>query len=182
LKTPPSDAFAGDLGEEALDHIEPGRRRRNEVEMKALVRFEPALDPGGFVRGVVVDDGRSDAPTSTSPHASFGEQFSASFDGQPAPVVFGGPHAGGRPSTVRDVRLEAPSSPAAAGRGVGYCQRNRSRHCRSTPGCVQPSRRCPSSTPSWRSRRKWPKAGTLQGASIAPYRAQRGSDGPGDRA
>jgi len=25
------DAFAGDLGEEALDHVQPGRRGRNEI-------------------------------------------------------------------------------------------------------------------------------------------------------
>jgi len=38
---------------------------------------------------------RSDAPTSTTPHASFGERFPAFFDGQPGErqdgVMFGGP-------------------------------------------------------------------------------------------
>src|SRR5271166_4044335 len=40
LEYPPTDAFAGDLGKEALDHIEPGSRRRSEMEVEALVRFE----------------------------------------------------------------------------------------------------------------------------------------------
>src|SRR6201993_2240044 len=50
------DAFAGDLGKEALHHIEPGRRGRREVEMEARMRLEPALHAGGLVGGIVVDD------------------------------------------------------------------------------------------------------------------------------
>jgi len=45
-----------DLGEEALDHVEPGGRRRGEVQMKTGMRREPALDGRGFMSGVVVDD------------------------------------------------------------------------------------------------------------------------------
>ena len=51
-----SDAFSGDLGEEAFDHVEPGRRGRREVQMKARMRLEPAFDGGRLMRGIVVDD------------------------------------------------------------------------------------------------------------------------------
>ena len=51
-----ADAFAGDLGEEPLDHVEPGRRGRREVQMEARMRFNPALHGGRLVSGVVVND------------------------------------------------------------------------------------------------------------------------------
>ena len=37
---------AGQLGEEALDRIEPGGRGRGEVEMEPLVAPEPVANPG----------------------------------------------------------------------------------------------------------------------------------------
>ena len=45
------------LGEEALDRVEPRARGRGEVEGPARVLREPGPDPGVFVRGVVVEDG-----------------------------------------------------------------------------------------------------------------------------
>ena len=44
-----TDAFFGDLGEEALDQVEPGRRGRGEVQMEARMRREPASDLGGLM-------------------------------------------------------------------------------------------------------------------------------------
>ena len=51
-----SNTVSGDLGEEAFDHVEPGRRGRREVQMKARMRLEPAFDGGRLMRGIVVDD------------------------------------------------------------------------------------------------------------------------------
>jgi transposase len=51
-----ADAVAGDLGEEPLDHVEPGRRGGREVQVKAGMRLEPALYGGGLMGGVIVDD------------------------------------------------------------------------------------------------------------------------------
>ena len=39
----------GELGEEALDRVEPGGRGRGEVEMEALVPREPGADLGMLV-------------------------------------------------------------------------------------------------------------------------------------
>jgi hypothetical protein len=50
------NALAGDLGKEALDQIEPGRRGRDEVQLEARVLGEPGLHRLGLVSGVVVDD------------------------------------------------------------------------------------------------------------------------------
>ena len=44
------------LGEEALNRVEPGGRGRGEVELKALVPPEPGTDLGMLVRGVIVDN------------------------------------------------------------------------------------------------------------------------------
>ena len=43
-----SNAVSGDLGEEALHHVEPGSRGRREVQMEARMRLEPALYGRGF--------------------------------------------------------------------------------------------------------------------------------------
>ena len=51
-----ANAFSGDLGEESLDHIEPGGGGRGEVQVEARVPPEPAFDRRGLVGGVVVDD------------------------------------------------------------------------------------------------------------------------------
>ena len=56
LKGAAADAISGDLGEEALDHVKPGRRCWREVQMKAGMRFDPALHGRGFVSSVVVND------------------------------------------------------------------------------------------------------------------------------
>ena len=50
------DAFSGDLGEEALDHVEPGGRCRGEMDVEARVFFQPPFDRRRLVGGVVVDD------------------------------------------------------------------------------------------------------------------------------
>jgi hypothetical protein len=51
------DGALCDQAEEALDQIDPGRRSRREVEMEARVAFEPCLDLGMLVGGVVVHYG-----------------------------------------------------------------------------------------------------------------------------
>src|SRR5712691_7912094 len=50
------EPLPGQLGEEALDGVEPGGRGRGEVEVEALVPAEPSLNLGMLVRGIVVDD------------------------------------------------------------------------------------------------------------------------------
>ena len=51
------DALAGDLGEEALDEVQPGGARRREVQLEALMFREPRLDLVRLVgRGVVEHD------------------------------------------------------------------------------------------------------------------------------
>ena len=44
------------LGEEALDRIEPGARGRGDVEMQAFVSPKPGANLGMLVRGAIVDD------------------------------------------------------------------------------------------------------------------------------
>jgi hypothetical protein len=56
LKAPPADAVSGDLGKEALDHVEPGRRGGREVQVEARVCLEPAFHGRGLMRGLAVDD------------------------------------------------------------------------------------------------------------------------------
>ena len=51
-----ADDFPGDLGEETLDLVQPGRRGRREVGMEPRVLFQPLFDLGMLVCGVVVDD------------------------------------------------------------------------------------------------------------------------------
>src|ERR1700681_4777982 len=48
--------LASDLGEEALNQIEPGRRCRDEVQLEARMALEPTLYSRRLVRGVVVGD------------------------------------------------------------------------------------------------------------------------------
>ena len=50
------EAAPGELGEEALDGVEPGARGRGEVEGPARVPGEPGADLGVLVGGVVVED------------------------------------------------------------------------------------------------------------------------------
>src|SRR6202040_2088051 len=56
LEDAAADAFSGDLGKEALDHVEPRAGRRREVQMKARMPLEPALYRGGLVGGIIIDD------------------------------------------------------------------------------------------------------------------------------
>jgi len=49
-------ASASQLGEEALDAVQPGTRRRHEVESPARMPSEPSADLRLFVGGVVVED------------------------------------------------------------------------------------------------------------------------------
>lgn len=55
LEDAAADAVSGDLGEEPLNHVEPGSRGRREVQMEAGMRFDPALYGWGLVSGVVVN-------------------------------------------------------------------------------------------------------------------------------
>jgi len=56
LENAAADTLSGDLGEKALDHIEPGSRGRRKVQMEAGMRFDPTLHRRGLVSGVVVDN------------------------------------------------------------------------------------------------------------------------------
>ena len=56
LEDAAADAFSGDLGKEALDHVEPRAGRRREVQMEARMPLEPALYRGGLVGGIIIDD------------------------------------------------------------------------------------------------------------------------------
>ena len=51
------EASARELGEEAFDRIEPGRRGRGEVERPARMLRQPLAHLGMLVGGIVVDDG-----------------------------------------------------------------------------------------------------------------------------
>jgi hypothetical protein len=48
--------FSGDLGEEALHHVESGSRVRGEVQVETGMGFEPALYRRRLMGGIVVDD------------------------------------------------------------------------------------------------------------------------------
>jgi hypothetical protein len=50
------EAPFGELGEEALDGVEPGARGRCEVEREAFMAIEPAADVWMLMGGVVVED------------------------------------------------------------------------------------------------------------------------------
>lgn len=51
------EAPSCELGEEAFDRIDPGRRGRGEVERPARMAGEPCAHGRVLVRGVIVDDG-----------------------------------------------------------------------------------------------------------------------------
>ncbi len=51
-----ADAVSCDLGEEALDQIEPGRAGRREVQMEARMLCQPRFYGRSFVGAVIVDD------------------------------------------------------------------------------------------------------------------------------
>ena len=51
-----TNAFIGDLAEPALDQVQPGTARGNEVNVKPLVPFQPGFHLGMFMGGVVVHD------------------------------------------------------------------------------------------------------------------------------
>ena len=51
-----AQALGGDVAEESLDHVEPGRRGGSEMNMDARVPGQPLLDLRMFVRRVVVAD------------------------------------------------------------------------------------------------------------------------------
>src|ERR1700730_4011105 len=56
LEDAAADALSGDLGKEALDHVEPRTGSRREVQVKARMPLEPALYRGSLVGGIIVDD------------------------------------------------------------------------------------------------------------------------------
>src|SRR5258708_23344139 len=56
LEDAAADAPSGDLGKEALDHVEPRAGSGREVQVKARMPLEPALYRGGLVGGIIVDD------------------------------------------------------------------------------------------------------------------------------
>ena len=47
-----ADAFSGDLGEEALDQVEPGSRGRREMDVEARVFLQPPFNLRRLVDGV----------------------------------------------------------------------------------------------------------------------------------
>src|SRR5260221_11186321 len=51
-----ADALSGDLGKEALDHVEPRAGSGREVQVKGRMPLEPAFYRGGLVGGIIVDD------------------------------------------------------------------------------------------------------------------------------
>jgi len=51
-----TNAFSGDVGEEPLDHVDPGSRGRREVQMEAGMGLEPSLYARRLMRGIVVND------------------------------------------------------------------------------------------------------------------------------
>src|ERR1035437_4520843 len=51
-----TNAFVGQFAKPPFDQIEPGRRGRSEVQMKARVLGQPPVDLRMFVRPVVVQD------------------------------------------------------------------------------------------------------------------------------
>ena len=53
---PPLDLFVGEQGEPAFDEIEPGPAGRGEVQMKPRPAGQPAMNPGRFVRAVVIEN------------------------------------------------------------------------------------------------------------------------------
>src|SRR3954468_3869839 len=56
LEDAASDALAGDLGKEPLDHVEPRAGSGREVQVKSRMPLEPALYRGGLVGGIIVGD------------------------------------------------------------------------------------------------------------------------------
>ena len=51
-----ANALGGDLGEEALDEVQPGRAGGCEMQLEAGMLFQPGLHLGRFVGGVVVEN------------------------------------------------------------------------------------------------------------------------------
>lgn len=51
-----SDAFHGDLGEEALHGVQPGRAGWREVQLEARMFLQPGPHLGRLVGGIVVED------------------------------------------------------------------------------------------------------------------------------
>ena len=52
----PANCLCGDPSKETLDQVEPGTARGREMKVKAWMTEQPAVDLGGFVGGIVVDD------------------------------------------------------------------------------------------------------------------------------
>ena len=57
IKDATLEATSGELGEVALDGIEPGAGRRGEVEGEARVAVEPGPNLGVLMGGIIVEDG-----------------------------------------------------------------------------------------------------------------------------
>ena len=55
-KDPSTQTLGAQVPKEALHHVEPRGACRREVQMKARMLFQPGLDLGMFVRGVVIQD------------------------------------------------------------------------------------------------------------------------------
>jgi hypothetical protein len=85
---PPLQQLGGELGEPALDLIEPRGAGRDEVHMKPRVRDQPAPDRVGLVSCVVVGTNRQGRPVRSASQA-------ATASSRPAPLTR--PSAAGRP-------------------------------------------------------------------------------------
>ena len=78
------EPLVGELGEPALDEVDPRAVGRREVQVKPGVAHEPAVDLGGLVRRDVVDD---EVDVEIVGHAAVDEvQEAAELDG---PVALG---------------------------------------------------------------------------------------------
>ena len=67
LECPPSNAFPGQFGEPAFDHVQPGRTRRREVQMETRVCGEPLFDDRVGMCPIVIQDQMKFTATGSRP-------------------------------------------------------------------------------------------------------------------
>src|SRR5438552_13312197 len=118
LEAAATNPFVGQLAKLAFGHVEPGTRRRNEMQMESRMAVEPAFHPRMFVRPVVVDDqmqielGRGDAIDRLQEP----EKLLMPMTGHTIPDHFAVEHAEGRKQGGRAVALVVVRPRPAAAR------------------------------------------------------------------